>query len=102
MLPNSAKASISQDPREVEAEEVAGEAEAVEAEAVEAEAVEVEAVEEDHPPHNHHNSHSNNRMLSQQQTSKLWENSPIPSMATVQKQKISLKKSKDTSVSTRT
>ena len=66
-------------------------------EAVEAvEAVEVvevvEAVEEDLPPHNHLNSHSNNRMLPQQRTSKQWENSRTHLMATVPKQKTSSKK----------
>ena len=77
------------------------EEEAVEEEAVEEEEAEVEAVEEDLPPHSHHNSRNNNKMLRQPQTSKQWENSLIPSTAIVQKQRTLLKKSRDTSVSTK-
>ena len=82
----------------VEAEE----AEAVEAvegeevEVVEEEVVEEEAEEEDLPPHSHHNSRNNSKMLPQPQMSKRWESSQTHSMATEQKQKTSLKKLKDT------
>ena len=89
-----------------EAVEEAVVAEAVVAEAVEeavvAEAVVAEAVEEALPPHNHHNHHSSNRMLHQLQMSKQWESFPTRSTATEQKQRISSKKSKDTSISIKT
>ena len=82
------------------------EAEAVEAEEVEAEEVEVEVVEveavEDHQPCNSHNNHSNNKMLHQRQMSKQWESFPTCSMVIEQRPKTLSKKSKDTSILTKT
>ena len=67
------------------------------AEAAEAvEEAEVEAVEEDLP--HHHSTLNSNRMLHQLEMLKQWENSQTHLTVTAQKQKTSLKKSKDTSV----
>ena len=74
-------------------EEAAEAAEAVKEAEVEAE---VEAVEEDLP--HHHSTLNSNRMLHQLEMLKQWENSLTHLTVTVQKQKTSLKKSKDTSV----